>query len=103
MNPFKTITNVVRKVHDGLAGTTIETGTGEFLSEIGFQDIGSSLSKWGDSSIDEATEATRQVPLIGESLSSVTHSTLSGIRNVSRFIGKGTAYICKANIVRPKE
>lgn len=97
MKAFKKITNAVHKVHDGLVGTTIGTGTGKFLSEMGFQDIGSSCSKYGDNSILDATEATRQVPLIGESLSQGTHSVLSGIRAVSRFVGKSAAYICNQN------
>ena len=96
-NPFKTITNAIHKVHDGLASSTIGTGMGEILSETGLDEIGKSFLDCGSRSIDEATETTRQVPLIGESLSSGTYNTLSNIRTFSSLIGKGFASICKAN------
>ena len=92
MNTFKKIANAMHKFGDGLTGATIGTASGEFLSGIGLQEFGSTLTDYGDRSISSAAEATPQVPIIGESLIRRTYNVLSEVRTVSRVIGKGTAY-----------
>ncbi len=95
MNTFQKIANAAHKFGDGLAGATMGTASGEFLSETGFQSVGDSLKEYGNSSISSAIEASYEVPLIGAPLSHCTSSVLTGVRDFSRLVGKGTAFLYK--------
>lgn len=99
MNAFETLANAAHEFREGLVGATIETAVGEFLTGTISHEIGGYLTESGERSVISATEASSQVPLIGDNLSRKTYGVLSGLKSVSRYVGKGTAYLFNKNIL----